>query len=537
MNIILKYCFFFGFGVLTLCANALAGSFDLTILHTNDLHAHLASFDTYGSLCDVTKETSDECQAGSARLAAAIAAERAKGGNILLLDAGDQFQGTLFFTKYKGMACAEMMQRLRYDAMTLGNHEFDEGSIALANFLKSLSFPALAVNLDTSGSPLLSGLIQPYRMLDVNGRKIGVIGVVNPGTPQLSTPEPDLIFSPPSGPVASAVHDLERQGANIIVVLSHLGLDGDRALAEEVAGLDIIVGGHSHVLLANDDPDAVGPCPLPVTGPDGKIVQIVTADYWGRYLGIIHLTFDDSGHVTGRSGSPVKLAPSLPENRETAKIVEQLQAPLKELQGEKLGRSTTAMSNEPCRRAECLPGDLRAEALLEAGRKLGAVAAVCNGGGVRTGIPQGEIRRGDVLAAYPFANTLVVLTLNGEDLWTAIEHGLSALGSTNNTGRFLQVAGIKYVFDSNRPAGERLVSVDIADSAGNFQPLEHNASYRIALSRFLLRGGDGYTLFSEQGRDIFNDGMELSDITCNYIRNNSPLASSLDGRIKNMAED
>ena len=180
---------------LLILGTALAGQdFSLTILSTNDTHANLSPIDPMGIMCDQAADAAGKCQGGVARLATAIARERAKGKPTLLLDAGDQFQGTLYFTKYKGEPLAFFMNRLGYDAMTLGNHEFDDGPATLAAFIKALRFPVVVANLDLSASPELHGLTVPSVVREVAGHKIGIVGVTQSKTPETSSPGPDIVF-------------------------------------------------------------------------------------------------------------------------------------------------------------------------------------------------------------------------------------------------------------------------------------------------------------------------------------------------------
>ncbi|MGE4291363.1 MAG: bifunctional UDP-sugar hydrolase/5'-nucleotidase [Desulfovibrio sp.] len=514
-----------------------AGSFELTVLHTNDLHAHLAPFNEYGSLCTVQKDAEGQCQGGSARLAAAIAAERAGSPNVILLDAGDQFQGTLFYSRYKGQACAALMNRLDYDAMTLGNHEFDDGPETLAAFLKRLSFPALAANLDATACPVLQGLFRPWILLDLNGRKVGVVGVTHPDIPRISSPGPLLTFADPVPEVVRAVAELRKQGAGIIVCLSHLGLEGDRRLAAGVAGLDVIVGGHSHALLANGDPEAEGPCPLVVRGRDGNPVLIVAAGYWGRYLGVLRVVFDDQGQILTQRGNPRRMDAAAAQQGAVAAEVAHWGEGLLELQGQVIAETRTALDVAACRTGECLPGDLRAEAFLAGAAGQNATAALVNGGSMRNGLAPGPLTLGNMLAMYPFVDEVMAVTLTGADLRAALEHGLSALGGHEGSGRFLQVAGLRYTFDSSRPRGERLRDVWMFGPDGAASPLDVQALYRIALPRFLYRGGDGFTVFAERGQDVFNDGKDLVEVMREFLQRHSPLDRALDGRIRDLASD
>lgn len=512
-------------------AAAAGGEFALTILHTNDIHAHLAAFDAYGGYCSGEQDAAGKCRGGTARLATAVARQRAKGGNILLLDAGDQFQGTLFFTRYKGEACAFFMDRLGYDAMTLGNHEFDDGPGTLSNFIRSLKFPVVAANLDVSKAPTLRGLVAPFIVREMQGRTVGIIGATQPDSARISRPGPEVAFPPLAASVARAVAGLHGRGVDIVIVLSHVGLDGDKKLAATVPGIDVIVGGHSHVLLGNGYPEAVGPCPLVVTGPDGGRTRIVTAGFWGRYLGVLHLTFDAAGRVVRADGNPVPLDASVPEDPATLAALDRFAKPLAAYRQTVLGQARGPFGAAMCRQEECDAGDLLAEAVLEGGRSRGAVAALVNGGGVRAGIPPGPVTLGDVLTAYPFPNTLVVLTLSGQDLLAALEHGVSAVGLHEGSGRFLQVAGLRYVFDPARPAGKRVVSATVADASGRFSPLDPKANYRLATHSFLARGGDGYTVFQDRGRDVDGDGDPVADLVSRYVKAHTPLTPCPDGRV------
>ncbi|KHK01884.1 bifunctional metallophosphatase/5'-nucleotidase [Desulfovibrio sp. TomC] len=519
-------------GIWLLAATALAGGdYTLTILYTNDIHAHLAAFDEFGAFCDKAKDAAGKCQGGAARLATAVARERAKGGNSLLLDAGDQFQGTLFFTKYKGEASAFFMNRLGYDAMTLGNHEFDDGPATLANFIRSLKFPMLGANVDVTASPDLKGLVAPYIIREIGGKKVGIIGLGQPKTAQMSSPGPTVTFAAAAGPVKKALAELQAKGVRIIIVLSHLGLTGDKKLAATVPGIDIIVGGHSHVLLGNDFPEAVGPSPLVIDGPDGGKTRIVTAGYWGRYLGSLTAAFDADGHVATMTGNPIRLDAAMPEDPATLAEVDRFAKPLDAFRATVVGQTVNALGAAMCRQEECTAGDVLAESLLAGGRRFGATMALVNGGSIRAGIAPGPITLGDVLTASPFPNTLTVLTLTGADLKAALEHGVAHVGLTDGTGRFPQVAGLTYTYNPAAPAGSRIVAVETADASGHFTPLNPNADYRLAVSDFLFRGGDGYAMFGKNGRDVEADGMAVADLIATWLGQNNPLRLELDGRI------
>ena len=231
--------------------SALAGTLDLTILHTNDEHGRLAATPSFGSICTPEHKAENKCRGGAARLAGAISAVRTAGGNVLLLDAGDQFQGTLFYTHYKGQAAAQVMNRLGYDAMAVGNHEFDDGPVVLARFAKRIKFPLLSSNTDISADTHLAGLVAPWAVIERGGERVGVIGLTTEETPNISSPGPDIRFSKVARALKDVVASIEKMGINKIIALGHVGYGRDMEMARTINGIDIIVGGHSKTAPGN----------------------------------------------------------------------------------------------------------------------------------------------------------------------------------------------------------------------------------------------------------------------------------------------
>ncbi|NNF91211.1 MAG: multifunctional 2',3'-cyclic-nucleotide 2'-phosphodiesterase/5'-nucleotidase/3'-nucleotidase, partial [Boseongicola sp.] len=314
--------------ILALSATAAAADFDLTILHTNDFHARFEPISRFDSGCSEEDNTAGECFGGSARLVTGVEAARQRAGNkpVLLVDGGDQFQGTLFYTYYKGALAAEMMNKLGYDGMTVGNHEFDDGPEVLREFVGALDFPILMSNADVSGEPLLADVIRKSVVVEKGGEKIGLIGLTPQDTDELASPGPNVIFTDPSEAVQGEVDKLTEMGVNKIVVLSHSGYRVDQRVAENTTGVDVIVGGHSNTLLSNTAEDAVGSYPTVVNG-----VQIVQAYAYGKYLGELNVTFDDGGNVTAASGDLVLMDASVSEDEATKARIGEAAAPLDEI--------------------------------------------------------------------------------------------------------------------------------------------------------------------------------------------------------------
>ncbi|MFP5238426.1 MAG: bifunctional metallophosphatase/5'-nucleotidase, partial [Acidobacteriota bacterium] len=402
-----------------------AKPYRLTILHTNDIHARMAEFNHLGQTCTQEESVQGACFGGYPRIAAAVEAERKKGGNTLLLDAGDQFQGTLFYTALKGKPSQTAMNALRYQAMTLGNHEFDDGPANLEQtFLNGLNVPVLAANLDASGDPALKARIKPWTVLTVGGRKIGLVGLANEDTSRLSNPGPELTFHDAAQALRQAVKELAAQKAEIVIAVTHVGLERDRQLAAEVDGVDVIVGGHSHSLLSGMDPKAVAPYPLVVQSPSGKPVLIVQAEAWGKYLGELAVEFDAKGAPVSWSGAPLLLDASRPQDPAMLNRVRAMQEELKPYMGQVVGRIAEHLLPE-CRHGECGLGDIMADAIRMSARNQGVQAAFINAGSIRAGLKAGDVTMGDLLTFYPFTDNVATFQLSGRDLRTVLEHGVS----------------------------------------------------------------------------------------------------------------
>jgi 5'-nucleotidase len=508
-------------------APVLAGALDLTILHTNDVHGRLAATPPFGAQCTAQHIAENKCRGGAARLAGAIAAVRGDAGQVLLLDAGDQFQGTLFYTHYKGQAAAKVMNRLGYDAMAVGNHEFDDGPAVLARFAARIRFPLLSANMDVSAEPLLAGHVLPWTILERGGERLGIIGLTAPETPRISSPGPAIVFSDLGAALAGAVAALGRRGIDKIIALGHIGYRRDMELARTVAGIDVIVGGHSHTFLSSDDPTAAGPYPTLITSPAGEPVLIVQAYQWSRYLGRLDVSFDADGRVRAWAGAPIPMDNRIPEAADVAALVAELNAPLHDIRNEIIGHSEIALGNETCRSGECALGNLLADIMLWRTAEADSEIALANAGGIRAGLPAGPVSRADILQIMPFGNTLATFGLLGRDVLQALEHGVARPGG----GGFLQVAGLRYRWDPARPAGARLGRVEVRGRDGVYAPLDVARVYRLVSNNFLRRGGDGYDVLRDNARNAYDFGPVLADAAVAYFASHAAIAPRLEGRI------
>ncbi len=505
----------------------------LTILHVNDIHSRLLPINRFGTTCSAKEEEEKKCFGGVARVgyqAHEIARQvKAAGGHTLFLHAGDQFQGSLFYTVYKGKADLTAVNLLDIDAMSLGNHEFDDGPGVLADFLKGVKFPVLSANIDVSREPRLQTLFRPYTIVERGGQKIGIIGVTTDDTPITSSPGPTVGFAHEDVPLQRMVAELKGLGIDKIIALTHSGWIRDQEIAKMVEGIDVIVGGHSHTLLSNKDKEAEGPYPIVATNKANKTL-IVQAAAYSKYLGRLDVTFDAKGNVTAYEGEPILLDASIPEDKTIRNEIDKLDAPIQSMKSKPVGTAAINLDASTCRKGECLMGNLVADALVWATTSKGTEFAIQNGGGVRASIGEGPVTLGHVLTVLPFQNTIATMKLKGSDVVAALENGVSKV--EENQGRFPQVSSnLRYTWDPKKPAGSRIVSVEVKRN-GTFQPLDPNAVYNVATNDFMRRGGDGYAMFKTNAVDAYDFGPNLEDAVSSYIGQNSPVQPKLEGRVR-----
>ena len=496
--------------------------FSLRILHTNDHHAHLEPV-----------KFGDRLLGGIARRRTLIDQIRAESKTnqepLLLLDAGDIFQGTLYFNQYLGQADLDFYNALAYDAGTIGNHEFDRGQQVLADFIAKAKFPIISANIDIAPESPLYGKVRPWHVLDVKGEKIGVFGLTTPDTAILSSVGDGVKFTDPIAAARTSVRALKQQGINKIVALTHIGFENDVALARKVPDIDIIIGAHSHTPVGNI-PNANYPYPLVEQNGTKEPVLVVTDWEWGKYLGDLSVSFDRTGKLIAWAGKPHALDANIKSNQEFADKLKAYAAPIEALRQKIIGKSLVALDGDriKMRTSETSLGNLITDAMLAKTKGDRVQVALINSGGIRNGFPLGDITMGNVLEALPFGNTITRLELTGKQLLEALEHGVSMV--EQEEGRFPQVAGIRFGWDAKLPTGKRVMRVEILSESGNFQLLNPQAAYRVATTNFLASGGDGYRSFAE-GKNLLETGYLLSDAIAEYITASSPLQVKTENRI------
>jgi 5'-nucleotidase/UDP-sugar diphosphatase len=517
--------FLTGVAALALCAGTASADYSLTILHINDMHSRIEPINRFDSTCSAGDNAEGKCFGGVARLKTKIDEIRAEmdGKNLLVLDAGDQYQGSLVYTTYKGDVAIEMMNLIGFDAMAVGNHEFDDGPEGLAKLAGGADFPVLSGNLDLSQSDLLRDIVGDYVILDVGGERIGIVSALATDTVETSSPGPNVIFQDEIEALRADVAALEAEGVTKIIALTHVGLSKDREIAAAVEGIDVVIGGHSHTLMLNNDADT--PSYPEMVGA----VPVAQAYAYSKYLGRLDLTFDDAGNLTAVSGDPVLLDASVAEDAGVVARVAELTGPIEEMKARVVAETSVSIEGDRsvCRAVECPMGNLVADAMLDRVADQGIQIAIQNGGGLRASIDAGPVTMGEVLTVLPFQNTLSTFQVTGATMVAALENGVSQI--EEGAGRFPQVAGLKYTFDVSQAAGSRVSDVMVMEG-GAWVPIDPAKVYGVVSNNFVRNGGDGYGMFRD-AMNAYDFGPDLADVTAEYLAANAPYAPLIDGRI------
>jgi 2',3'-cyclic-nucleotide 2'-phosphodiesterase (5'-nucleotidase family) len=473
-----------------------AAGVSFTIVHTNDTHSRALSADG---------------QLGFGKIASKINELRASKENVLVLDAGDTFHGQTIATLVKGESIVKVMNAIKYDAMTPGNHDFNYGQERLLELGQVADFPIISANvLKADGTPLLT----PYVVKELNGVKVGIFGLSTPETTYKTNPNnvKGLTFEDPVAAAEKMVKELEGK-VDVIIALSHLGLDEastytSKLVAEKVKGIDIIVDGHSHSVL--NEGLKVG---------DSYIVQ--TGEY-GANLGIVDVTVEN-GEIASVKASlfSAESAQELNDDSEVAKVLEEINAEQEVITSVVIGKTAVELDGvrEHVRAGETNLGNLITNAILEATE---ADVVITNGGGIRASIDVGDITKGEVITVLPFGNYVVVKTVKGSDILAALEHGVSQYPAPN--GGFPHVAGIRFAFDPSKEAGSRITKAEIKGEA-----LVPDKEYALATNDFMAVGGDNYTMLAEG--QVVKELPGLDEVVIDYISKYGTVDIKVDGRV------
>ncbi|KRT83949.1 Calcineurin-like phosphoesterase, partial [Oryctes borbonicus] len=398
-------------------------NFQLSIIHLNDFHARFEETSLTSTACK-----SDDCIGGFSRVYTAVHELLSDRPNSIFLNAGDNFQGTLWYNIFRWNVTQYFLNMLPTDATTLGNHEFDNKIEGVVPFLENLESPVVVSNIDDSLEPTIQGLYNKSIIIERDGRSIGVVGVILSTTNQLSSTE-NLRFLDESESVnKEAERLLKEENVFTVIVLSHCGFDVDQLIAAKASkGITVIVGSHSHTLLYTDDVDqliaakaipgitvivgshshtllytgtppdgtAYGEYPTVINNIAGDPVLIVQASAYTKYLGNLSVEYDGHGNLLSWEGNPIYLDRSIPQDPNINDLLEPYRIEVESYGDKVLGKSKVFLQQSNCRYAECNLGNLLTDAMVayyasesdENWTK--AAIAVMNAGGIRTAINKG----------------------------------------------------------------------------------------------------------------------------------------------------
>jgi 2',3'-cyclic-nucleotide 2'-phosphodiesterase/3'-nucleotidase len=508
-----------------LAGSSAAKRLHIVILGTTDLHGNLFPVDYYTNKAD---------NRGLAKIATVIKQARKENQNVLLIDSGDTIQGTpleYYHNKKNNQPPDPMMlamNALNYDAMTVGNHEYNFGLQVLEKARGEAKFPWLSANTYNKGTNQTH--YQPYIVKEVAGVRIGVLGLTTPGIPNWeNVPNyADLEFREPMSEAKKWVPVLrQKESADVVIIAMHMGLEQDMrtgeinpgqvtnenraiAIAQQVPGVDLIFMGHTH----RDVPSLV------ING-----VQLIQSNYWGRHLARVDLYLENSGlrwQVFARAARTIAMDDRVAPDQELLKLGEPYDRETQAWLSRTIGSSAAELTAVEARFTDTAIIDLIQRVQLEAGKADVSMAAVFN---PDARIEKGPVTVRDIAGLYVYENTLVVLEVTGQQLKDALEHsakyfrpyeaGKSAADLVDEkipAYNFDIAEGVTYVLNIAKPIGQR-----IEDLQFQGKPLAPRQKLRLATNNYRVNGGGGYTMYkgapvvyrsSEEIRELIIDWVE-----------------------------
>ncbi|HDP68484.1 MAG TPA: bifunctional metallophosphatase/5'-nucleotidase [Candidatus Marinimicrobia bacterium] len=461
------------------------------------------------------------------------------GWGFLLLDAGDIYQGTPIGTKSAGKAIVEYMNTVEYDALAVGNHDFDHGWENLRDLAQMANFPFLASNLCYEDSGELVDFVEPYIIKEIQGVKIGIIGTTLTSTPAMSFPEhvKGLDFRPEVEGIRKYIPELKEQGVNMIIVVTHAWLaynpeegykemmarraDGEvpadygssaQEIAHRVPGIDVMFSGHLHRGFYEPWEDPLNHTLIFQNYANGSNLGHVNF-YIHRETGTLagYDFVSDEGAIFTLFEDD--FLPDANIAKQIDKWVQEAEAGFDEIIGVATGPISRSSSGESPM------GNLVVDAMRAS---VNADVAFSNHGGVRAEISAGAITPRQIFSVMPFGNRIVIIKVTGEFLLNLVEDRVAG----NSRGMLL--SGAQIVIDRTKPNGSRVSTFSI-----DGKPIEKGREYSLAVSDYLAEGNSGYDrLLEVEPSKINYTGILLRQALIDYIRNNSPIIPFTDGRWK-----
>ncbi len=489
----------------------------ITILNTNDVHGRLEPF---------SYKNKKGLVGGLARRAALIKSIEGSNKNVITVDSGDFAQGTLFFNLFSGIPDVKLMKEAGYNIATLGNHEFDKGLKGVKNILEHAKYPFVCANIRFTKDQELQSLVKPYIIESEHGLKIAVIGLIAPDLKTLVNNLKNVEVLDPVKTTRNIVKEVNSR-ADLIMVLSHMGISKDIILAEKVPEIDVIVGGHSHTLLKHPK----------IFNKTGDKTLVIQDGEFGVNLGRLDISIKNKV-IQNYYYNLIPVNGEIIGDTNIKNEIKVLSKKIEKYKNEKVGELafTIGKKGEHINSELLKAGSLLTEAIKHQFPDVDIVLQ--NSGGIRIQkrINPGMISLADILSLYPFKNSVVIFELKGKDLKSVLETS-SRKYPYENEG-FLQSLGLEYTIDPAKAhqvlsndgtkiikKGQRVSNIKI-----NGKPLENDKYYKIALNDYVFNGGNGYSQF-KKAVNVNKTGMMIQDLVVNYIKKNSPVSAEVKDKI------
>ncbi|GAB1456253.1 MAG: 5'-nucleotidase C-terminal domain-containing protein [Spirochaetia bacterium] len=486
------------------------GEVKIAVLHVNDTHGHPLAFDNGNATAT----------GGLAAMAMLVGETRAEYDNVLVLDAGDFNTGLAESNFFKAEPDIIGRNLIGFDAVALGNHEFDN-ELSILETQKALAeFPMIAANVKTKDGAYIADA--PYIVKTFQGVKVGIFGLITKETETVGNPVivKDLVFLDEIETGKEMVKILrEKEKVQVVIALVHLGFDdlyavSSKVLAKSVPGIDLIVDGHSHTKMAE---------PFIVNG-----TPIVQAHQWGLIVGKGVISVKD-GKVSGFAWEPVTIndndkgaaiGPQFAQHPLIQPVLADYRDKVDGILKTKIGTAADVFPNAMTRKAETAIGDLVTDAMKFITAAQGVDFAMNNGGGIRADLPAGDVTMKSVYTVLPFDNSVTVIKLKGTDVQAMFDFILTTPGK----GAFAQVSdGVSYTIN--------LVTNKIENVLIGGKPIDPAKVYTIATNSYLATGGDGYTMF-KNSLSNYETSMFQRDALIEYVQKlGKPLVPEIKGRI------
>ncbi len=497
----------FGLASFMLCANIAwaqqpPAPIRVTLLHLNDVYQ--------------ISPVDNGQRGGLARVATLIKQAEAQNPNTFVVLAGDTLSPSIASRFFQGKQMIDVWNQLGLDIAVPGNHEFDFGDTVLLQRMQESKFTWVNANVidKTTGKPF--GNSQPYVIKEINGVKIGFFGLLTPDTVHAAHPGPNVEFKNPIYTACETVSQMRKEGANVIIAVTHLALNQDKEMAQRMPyRMALILGGHEHSMLQS----IASGIPIYKMGSDA------------RTLGRMELWINaETKQLESIDYEAIPVTAEIAEDPAIAASVKGYEDKLDAELGQTIGETAVALDARQVssRSQETNLGNFIADAYRN---RVKSDVALINGGSIRsnTTYNPGPLTRKDVYTILPFGNPVVKVEISGKKLKAALENSVSHLGQ-EEAGRFPQVSGLKFTYDPAKPVGSRVTSVLI-----NNQPLNDNKNYTLATTSYLVEGGDDYRMLQGAKPIIGVESAPLdADVVLDAITQAKTMSPKTEGRIKRL---